>query len=94
MMRKMPENAATKPRKNRGVNRSPLIRKWARRAVKNGTTATMIPTLEASVYVRAMFSSRKYRVTPVKPAPANRNSFSSRRKASSEVSGTRERHSR
>ena len=35
----------------------------------------MMPTLEAKVYVRAMFSSRKYRVTPVRPAPANRSSF-------------------
>ena len=49
MIRKMPVKAAEKPRKKRREKPSPFSRKWARRAVKKGTTATIMPTLEAKV---------------------------------------------
>ena len=39
--------------------------------MNSGDTATMTPTLEALVMVSAMFSMKKYSVTPVAPAAAN-----------------------
>ena len=49
MIRKIPVKETAKPRKKRREKPSPFSRKWARRAVKKGTTATIIPTLEAKV---------------------------------------------
>ena len=39
--------------------------------MNSGDTATMTPTFDALVMVSAMFSMKKYRVTPVAPAAAN-----------------------
>ena len=47
--------------------------------MNRGATATMTPTFEAVVYTSAMFSMRKYSVTP--QAPAATNSSSSRQPA-------------
>lgn len=59
LIRQIPAMATAKPAKNVGRSRSsPRIRKWVSRAVKQGDTEMMTPTLEAMVYVRAMFSSR------------------------------------
>ncbi|MNC32504.1 hypothetical protein D3C75_808620 [compost metagenome] len=66
--------ATAKPMKKGGRSRSPFRKKWAATAVKNGATDTMIPTLDASVIVSAIFSNRKYKVTPHNPAPANSSS--------------------
>ncbi len=67
--RAMPARDTTNPMKNHFVSgSSPRQKKCIRTPVKKGDTATMTPTLEAIVYVRAMFSRRKYMQAPVNPA--------------------------
>ena len=39
--------------------------------MNSGDTATITPTFDALVMVSAIFSMKKYRVTPVAPAAAN-----------------------
>ena len=56
LMRQIPAMAITKPRKNLFPGLSPLRRKKLKIAVKNGAMEIITPTLEASVYVSAMFS--------------------------------------
>ena len=74
LMRPMPSMAATKPRKKFSPGRSARSSQKASSPAKNGEIATITPTFDAKVYVSAIFSSKKYRVTPHRPAQANSTS--------------------
>lgn len=74
LMRPMPSMAARKPRKKFRPGRSARSSQKDSKPAKNGDMATITPTLEANVKVSATFSRRKYRVTPHRPAQANKAS--------------------
>lgn len=75
LMRQMPVIATTNPAQYHALGRASLRNSQEKRAVKKGAKEMMTPTLLASVYTRAMFSSRKYRQTPHSPAMAMANSW-------------------
>ncbi|GED16524.1 hypothetical protein AMI01nite_45150 [Aneurinibacillus migulanus] len=58
LMRKIPVIAITNPMKKLIRNGSSFKNRYVRITVKNGTTELIIPTLEAIVKVKAMFSKR------------------------------------
>ena len=67
----MPDIAITKPAKNFAPTCSSRVTNVAMSAINRGAMATITPTFEALVMVSAMFSIKKYNVTPVAPASAN-----------------------
>ena len=71
----MPTNAKPRPTKKILESFSSFKNTVDTIAVKNGATDKIIATFDAKVYVKAMFSNKKYKVTPHNPAPMKYSSW-------------------